>query len=61
MVPKLKGKTLAAAKKAITAAACKLGKVKTAKGTKKGAKLVVTHSRVVKHRTKINLTLGVKH
>jgi hypothetical protein len=39
---KLKGKSLTAARKALTKAGCKLGKVTKSKRVKKGAKLVVT-------------------
>lgn len=54
---KLKGKSLAAARKALTKAGCKLGKVTKPKKAKKGSKLVV-----VKQSGKgpVNVTLGVK-
>jgi hypothetical protein len=56
--PKVKGKTLKAAKKLIAKAHCKLGKVTKPKHVKKGAHLVVT-----KQKTKgssVSLTLGPK-
>jgi hypothetical protein len=57
--PNVKGKTLAAAKKLLAKAHCKLGKVTKPKHVKKGAQLVVT-----KQRTKgssVLLTLGARH
>jgi hypothetical protein len=57
--PNVKGKTLAAAKKLLAKAHCKLGKVTKPKHPKKGARLVVTKQRT--NGSSVLLTLGVKH
>jgi hypothetical protein len=56
--PKLKGKTLAAAKKLIAKAHCQLGKVTKPKHVKKGVRLVVTKQKV--SGSSVSLTLGPK-
>lgn len=57
VVPSLKGKTLAAAKKALKKANCKLGKVTKPKKVKKGARLVVSKQ---SGKGPVNVTLKVK-
>jgi hypothetical protein len=57
-VPNVKGKSLAAAKKAIAKAHCQLGKVTQPKHPKKGQKLVVT--RQSSKGSKVSLVLGPK-